>query len=131
MEAFATVAQYKALYETDKTDKELEAWLGKASRYIRGELDASSIDYQDQSEDYQDSLSDVCCDVTHRAIGDDDDGYAIPAGATQVNMSGGSYSRGVSFGSSGYSSMFLTASERDMLGIGVPKACVVSPYGGV
>ena len=131
MEAFATVAQYKAKYATDLTDADLGVWLDSASLYMRGELDASGVDYADPSEDYEAVLVDVCRDVAHRAIGDVDDDYAIPSGATQVNMTGGSYSRGYSFGTAGYSSMFLTASEKLALGIGRPRACVVSPYGGV
>lgn len=130
MEAFATASQYREKYQTDMSDAELAVWLDSASRYMRGELDASGVDYAQPSEDYAGTLMDVCRDVAHRAIGDDEDDCAIPTGATQVNMSGGSYSRGFSFGSSGYSSMFLTSSERLMLGIGAPKACILSPYGG-
>ena len=131
MEAFATVAQYKAKYSTDLSDEELGVWLDSASRYMRGELDASDVDYAHPSEDFAGSLMDVCRDVAHRAICDnEDDDLAIPNGATQVNMTGGSYSRGFSFGSAGYSSMFLTASEKLVLGIGRPRACVMSPYGG-
>lgn len=131
MEAFATIDDYTLKYATDMDEDLLAIWLDSASRYMCGEMDASGISYAEPSEDFAASLADVCCDVAHRAIGDVDDDYAIPSGATQVNMTGGSYSRGYSFGTAGYSSMFLTASEKLALGIGRPRACVVSPYGGV
>ena len=129
MEAFATVDDYTSKYATEMDEETLALWLDSASRYMRGEMDASVISYAEPSEDFAASLADVCCDVAHRAIGDDGDMF-IPNGTTQVNMSAGSYSRGFSFGSAGYSSMFLTAGEKLVLGIGRPMACVVSPYGG-
>lgn len=129
MEAFATVDDYTAKYATDMDDEELEIWLDSASRCMRSEMDASGISYAEPSEDFAATLMDVCRDVAHRAIDDVED-QSIPYGATQVNMTGGSYSRGFSFGSAGYSSMFLTASEKLAIGIGRPRACVLSPYGG-
>lgn len=130
MEAFATVAQYKAKYATSLTDAELSIWLADASDVMRGEMDGA-VDWSDPSEDFEYTLMSVCRDVAHRAIGDDgDDDISIPCGATQVNMTGGSYSRGFSFGSAGYSDLFLTGSEKARLGIGVGRACVLSPYGG-
>lgn len=132
MEAFATPAQYRAKYTTELDDETLAEWLGSASRVMRGELGASGIDYSDPDDVFADELMDICRDVAHRAISDDGDdgGMQIPYGATQVNMSAGSYSRGASFGTSGYASLFLTAAEKLALGIGMPKACIVSPYGG-
>lgn len=130
MEAFATTKQYRAKYATEMDDEALVEWLGSASRVMRGEMSASGIDYAEPSEDFADELMDICRDVAHRAIGDDDEDLSIPYGTTQVNMSGGSYSRGFSFGSGGYSDLFLTAAEKQSLGIGLPKARVLSPYGG-
>ena len=131
MEAFATVAQYKAKYSTEMSDTTLAVWLVDASSMMRAEMDASNIAYENPSQDFADILMGVCRDATHRAIGDDDEAdITIPYGATQVNMSGGSYSRGFSFGSDGYGDLFLTRNEKLQLGIGTPKACVLSPYGG-
>ena len=128
MEAFATVEQFRAAYPSVEGGEEyLSVWLGKASRTMRSEMNASGISYDSPSAEFAETLADVCCDVAYRAI--DDDG-GIPYGATQVNMSAGSYSRGASFGTSGYSSLFLTGAEKLSLGIGMPSACVVSPYGG-
>lgn len=128
MEAFATAAQLRAAYPAiEGDDAYLTEWLGKASRTMRSEMDASDVAYDEPTPDFADTLADICCDVAARAIGDDGD---IPYGATQVNMSAGSYSRGASFGTSGYASLFLTAAEKLALGIGMPKACIVSPYGG-
>ena len=128
MEAFATAAQFRAAYPGVEGDDDfLAVWLGKASRTMRSEMGASHVAYDEPSQDFADTLASVCCDVAYRAI---DDGGEIPYGATQVNMTAGSYSRGASFGSSGYSSLFLTGSEKLALGIGAPKACALSPYGG-
>lgn len=128
-DAFATAEQYRQKYATPIDDSTLEVWLADASRAIRGELGVS-FDYDGVSEDFAFTLMCVCRDVAHRAIGDDDEvDFAIPFGATQVNMSGGSYSRGFSFGNP-YDDLFLTASEKRQLGIGVDRACTISPYGG-
>lgn len=128
MEAFATVEQFRAAYPSvEGGEGFLSVWLGKASLTMRSEMDASGISYDSPSSDFAEILAGICCDVAYRAL---DDGGEIPYGATQVNMSAGSYSRGASFGSGGYSSLFLTGSEKLSLGIGLPRACVVSPYGG-
>lgn len=127
MEAFATVGQFRVAYpDIEGDDAFLASWLGKASRTMRSEMDGAGVAYDAPTADFAETLADICCDVAARAIGDDE----IPDGATQVNMSAGSYSRGASFGASGYSSLFLTGSEKLALGIGAPKACVLSPYGG-
>ena len=131
MTTFATTVQYRAKYETSLTDAQLSEWLEDASSMMRAEMDASAVAYGNPSEAFAATLARVCRDAAHRAIGDDgEDDLSIPYGATQVNMSGGSYSRGFSFGSGGYSDLFLTGSEKLALGIGAPKACVLSPYGG-
>lgn len=127
MEAFATADQYRDKYADDIDDDALEEWLGDASAVIRGELDASGIPYDDPSEQRADALMRACRDMVHRAIADD--GPAIPFGATQMSMTGGPYSRSFSLGNP-YDSLFMTAAEKRMLGIGVERACVISPYGG-
>lgn len=130
MEAFATIQDYDAKYDSDLGNDVLAAWLASASRVMRAEMDASGVAYGEPSEDLAWTLMDICRDVAHRAIGDGDEDVAIPYGATQVNMAGGSYSRGFSFGSGGYSDLFMTSAEKLALGIGAPRACVISPYGG-
>ncbi|MBQ3282887.1 MAG: hypothetical protein IJI35_04410 [Kiritimatiellae bacterium] len=130
MEAFASTSQYRAKYATEMADEALAEWLADATDVMRGELDASGIDYSEPSEGFEETLMRICRDVAHRAIGEDDDvDFAIPYGATQVNMTGGSYSRGFSFGNP-YDDLFLTATEKRRLGIGAERACVLSPYGG-
>lgn len=130
MAAFATADQYRDKYETELDDEALDEWLADASDMMRGEMDASGVSYAEPGESFAETLMRVCRDVAHRAIGDDaDDELAIPYGVTQMNMSGGSYSRGYSFGNP-YDDLFLTASEKRRLGIGLERACVLSPYGG-
>ena len=130
MEAFATADDYRAKYGTEMDDEALDEWLGDASDVMRGEMDASGVDYSEPSEGFAETLMRICRDMAHRAIGEDDEvDFSIPYGATQVNMSGGSYSRGFSFGNP-YDDLFLTATEKRRLGIGAERACVLSPYGG-
>ena len=127
--AYVTVDEYKAAYPgTSRTDGELAGILEEASGAMDGEMDAAGIPHDGPDSAFAATLRRICLKVAHRADGNEDfDG--VPYGTTQMNASGGSYSRGYSFGSEGFGDVFLTRSEKLQLGIGRPRACVVSPYG--
>lgn len=133
MQPFATVEDYEVLYgEVDDSDV-LLAYLTDATDVMMAELDASGIDYANPTEDYAYRLMRVCRTMTHRAIGDAaDDGAmdgppVIPFGATQFSQTAGPYTRSATMGNP-YGDLFMTAEEKYALGIGVPKAAVMSPY---
>ena len=129
--AYATAAEYKAIYteDADIDDERLSAILEEASDTMDGEMDAAEIDHEDPDEAFAEKLKRVCMKVAHRAVGND--GFReVPYGTTQVSMSAGSYSHGFSFGSEGFGDVFLTRNEKLQLGIGRPRAAVLSPYGG-
>lgn len=128
MEAFATVADYRSAYRTSEPDERVEAMLDKASRKIRAAMRADGLSWEDPDEELSGSLSDVCCDMTHRALGDDmPAGDAqLPFGVTRAGMQTGPYMRDYSFGNP-YGDLFLTKAEREQLGIGVAAIGSIAP----
>lgn len=115
MEAYATVADYEAVYGNYPDDDQLAAWLLKASRIIAAELDAHGIV---PDADGLASCSDVCVDMVHRALGASE---GLPVGLTQYSMTAGSYSQSGSF-PAGYGNLYLTKTERRQLGIAASLA---------
>lgn len=127
MEPFADASEYRALYDTSASDARLGALLGRASRDMASELRAAGISYDDPDEDFAADLSDVACSMVHRALGEDDGQCDIPFGASQFSQTGGPYTRSATL-SNPYGDLFMTEAERRKLGIGLPRACVASPY---
>lgn len=129
MEPFASAFDYFALYDTNATDDRLDALLCRASRDIASELRAAGIPYDNPDEDFAADLADVACSMVHRALGEDggDDFPEIPFGASQFSQTGGPYTRSATLANP-YGDLFMTESERRKIGIGLPRASVVSPY---
>ena len=100
MEAYATVADYEAVYGNYPDDDQLAAWLLKASRIIAAELDAHGIV---PDADGLASCSDVCIDMVHRALGSAD-AVPVPVGTTQFSMTAGSYTQ-FGINANGYGSL--------------------------
>ena len=128
--AYATVAEYKAAYPDDgHSDEDIAMVLNWASDCIDGELANAELPMDGWSESYTALVKRICLKVAHRSA-ENEEFDGVPYGTTQMNASGGSYSRGFSFGADGFGDIFLTRNEKLQLGIGRSKACVVSPYGG-
>lgn len=129
MTAFATVADYKVLYDTSQPDGRIGAMLDRASRDMASELRAAGIGFEDPDPGFAADLSDVACSMVHRALGEDgtDDDMLIPFGASQFSRGAGIYTASATLANP-YGDLFMTESERRKLGIGLPKACVASPY---
>ena len=128
MTPFCTVEDYRARYPSDATDDAvLLECLMEATDTVMGELDGHDIDYSDPSESFSFRLMRVTRTVAHRALGstNDDD---VPFGATQISEGSGDFTATVHLGNP-YGDMFLTQAEKDALGIGKMRACVLSPYG--
>ena len=126
--AFATVADYRLVYDSDETDERVGAFLARASRLVASELRSSGIDYSDPDEDFAGTLMDVTVSVAHRALGDGGGGADIPFGASQFSETNDFASASVQFANP-YGDLFLIEAERRALGIGAGDACVLSPYG--
>ena len=130
MEPFASVADYRARYPNDETtDEVLYEALIEATDLISAAMDDGGVDYSDPTESFTFRLKRICRAVTHRAIGDGGgaDGPEIPFGATQLSETAAQFSASVQMANP-YGDMFLTQAERDALGIGGGRACVISPY---
>lgn len=115
--AFATVAQYEARYGTVTDTQTLQECLDDATALITAQISPRGIDYQNPSPEYADVLMRVCRQVAHRAMPDADSAPAMPFGVSQASQSAGGYSLAYSF-SNPYGDIFLTGSEKKMLGIG-------------
>ncbi|WP_405735961.1 Gp19/Gp15/Gp42 family protein [Bifidobacterium sp.] len=128
MDAFADYDAYVELYDTDADEDRVNALLARASRDVAAELRAAGIDWAEPDEDFASDLSDVVCAMVRRALGEGDEfGIEVPFGASQVSQTGGPYSLQATL-SNPYGDLFITESERRKLGIGLPRACVLSPY---
>jgi hypothetical protein len=127
---FATAEQYRAVYDTKAADERLDAFLAKASRRMAAAMDAEGVGYDEPTEDFAAVLSDVCCDVTHRALGEDGaTGTTLPFGATQYSQGAGDYTESYTL-SNPYGDMFLTKAERELLGLGRQVVGSVTPLVG-
>lgn len=122
MDAFATEAQYRALYDTDLDGTRLQAFLEKASRRIASSCAAHGADTGDLDAEI---LADVCIDMVHRAIGDGE-GASIPYGATQYSESATPYTVSVSLGNP-YDDLFMRKSDYELLGIPLTRIGYASP----
>ena len=116
MDAFATKADYKAIYGTDTTDE----MLLKASRTMMSEMQICGVSWDNPDELFSGILKDVCCSVTHRAEESTADA-SIPFGATQFSQAASPYSISATL-SNPYGDMFLTKAEKRQLGCFGTKA---------
>lgn len=130
MAAFAEADDYRALHDTVEDDERLDALLARASRDMASELRNAGIGFDEPDADFAADLADVAIAMVHRALGDDVDGEGaldIPFGASQFSRGAGSYTASATLANP-YGDLFMTEAERRKLGIGLPRACVVSPY---
>ena len=121
MEAFCDIDQYQERYGECDDPELLSAALMDASRIIAAELDMHGIDWQDPDEDYAERLMQVTRDMAHRAVSVDTSEDDIPYGATQFSQSADGFTQYLGFqnsGSSGYGDMYMSKTEKRLLGIG-------------
>lgn len=124
---FASVEQYHAIYDTSIADERVDVFLKKATRRIAAALDGAGISYDEPTQDFSDTLADVCCDVVHRALGSTDSNEAqMPFGATQYSQGANGYSESFTL-SNPYGDLFLTQAERDLLGINAQLVTSITP----
>lgn len=115
--SWATVEQYEARYGAAVDVDTLQECLDDATAQINSQLTAAGIDYSEPSADYARLLMMVCRQMAHRAMGATES--ALPFGATQASQTAGPYTQSFSFGNP-YGDLYITASEKRMLGIGKP-----------
>lgn len=131
MNAFCTVVEYRSRYPNDETpDEVLGEALLEATDVICAAMDEGGVEYSDPTESFTFRLKRICRTVVHRALGDSsssDDDADVPFGATQLSETSAQFNASVQFANP-YGDMFLTQAEKDALGIGGGKACVVSAY---
>lgn len=127
MEPFASVGDYRRAYPDDQTeDVKLRERLLEATDLMCAAMDASDVEYADPSEPFTFRLMRICRTVVHRAIGSTGEND-LPFGATQLSETSAQFNASVEFANPS-GDLYLTAAEREALGIGGGLACVVSPY---
>lgn len=125
MEPFATVEQYEARYG-EAADRDLLAEvLMDVTRLMASELERSGIPMDAGKADLR---MQVCRSAAYRAMGQESS-QELPIGATQYTHSAGVYSESVSIGNP-YRDVYLTKSERRLLGIGRGRIGFVGQFGG-
>lgn len=128
MEPFATVEDYRARYPDDETpDAVLAEALLEATDLICAAMDEGGVDYSDPTESFTFRLKRICRTVVRRSLGDGSNEADVPFGATQLSETAAQFNASVQFANP-YGDMFLTQAERDALGIGGGRACVMSAY---
>lgn len=130
MDPFCSVAEYRARFPDDETpDAVLAEALLEATDVIAAAMDEGGVDYADPTESFTFRLRRICRTVAHRALGSGGGagGADVPFGATQLKEGAAQFSATVQLANP-YGDMFLTQAERDALGIGGGRACVMSAY---
>lgn len=114
---YCSIEQYRARYEDEVDDEELQELLGDACALIRDELSRAGrpIDGVEGA----DTRMRVARNVVHRMAQQLED---VPEGVSQYSSGAGEYTRSFSI-SNPYGEAYLTASERERLGISGSRAC--------
>ena len=123
--SWATVSDYQARYGAVVDTATLQECLDDATSQINAMLDAASIDYTSPSADYARRLMMVCRQMAHRAYGNDGSDIA-PFGVSQTSQTAGPYTQSFSF-SNPYGDLFMTASEKKMLGLSASYIGAINP----
>jgi len=116
-EPFCTVDQYEARYGAVADEDQLSECLMDATRALGSALSSRGLDAESFDAGL---LMQACRQMTNRVVPMEDAPMPIPAGATQVGMTGGPYSRQYSF-QTPYGSPKVTAAEIDLLGLNGPR----------
>lgn len=117
---YCSVDQYKARYEDEVDDADLKEILSDACALIRDELVRSGLPAD--GVDGADTRMRIARTVAHRMVAQLDD---VPEGVSQFSMGTGEFTRSISVPNP-YGEAYLTASERERLGIGASRACFAS-----
>lgn len=108
--AYATSAQYLAVYDSSADPMRIDALLERASRKVDVALAERGAEVPGEPGELLASvLSDTCVDMVHRVLGDGG-GMDIPSGVTQYAQSQGGFSESFSF-TTPYSDLSVRADE--------------------
>lgn len=136
MKPFCDIDQYCKRYGRDDSIDYLllHECLLDASYKVVAELEFHGIDWKHKSKhdkEYKQKLKRVVRDMAHRAVVAENI-PDIPLGATQFQESANGFQTMASFnsvGSSGFGELYITKSEKKLLGIGVQKMFTIEPFG--
>ena len=117
MEAFCTTQQYIARYGQVSDTGMLGECLLDATAQLTSALRSRGIDPADLDGDL---LMQACRQMANRVMPSEDLPVDMPAGVTQFGMTGGPYSRQVSF-SAPYGSVKVSEAELELLGLSGPR----------
>lgn len=129
LQPYASVEDYTKRFGPVDNEDLLKEVLMDSTRLITSELNNSGIptDIEDEDESviFKDRLMQVCRSVAHRALSQESSGF-IPAGVTQFSQAAGGYSESFTVGNP-YRDVYLTKSEKRMLGIGFGGVASIRP----
>ena len=117
---YCSVEQYRARFEDEVDDADLEEVLADVCALMRDELGRAGL--STDGEKGADTRMRVARNVAHRMVQQLDD---VPEGVSSFSLGAGEYSRSFSV-KNPYGEAYLTVSERERLGIGCPRACFAS-----
>lgn len=120
--AFATIEEYEARYGEVEDEQLLQQVLDDATRKIIAECRDHGVDTVDPDDFMAEALAQVCRDMAHRALETENgaDASEIPVGATNYSTSADGFSKYYGFqsaGSSGFGDLYITKSEKRLLGL--------------
>lgn len=108
--AYADSEDFRAVWDTDKSDARLEAWLERASRVLRDEM-GGLLDPVDEGQ--LATLRDVCIDMVHRA----DASPLAGLGVESYSQGANGFTENVGL-QNPMGDLYLTKQERLRLGMG-------------
>lgn len=111
----------------------LDETLKDATRKIKALLELHNIDYTKPTDEYRERLMQVCRDMAFRAVQAATTDEFIPFGATQFTQSADMFSTQVGFqggNNTGYGELYITKSEKQLLGIGRQRIGSLAPMRG-
>lgn len=121
VQPFATVTDYEDRYGVVQVEEQpmLFQILCDATRKIQALLESHAIDWRDPSDEYADRLMQVCRDMAHRSMEQvaRKEEADIPEGATSYSQAAGGFSESFGWGSGTYGDLYVSKSERQLLGL--------------
>lgn len=129
MKQYAEIDDYVRRYGDPDDILTLDEVLKDATREIDAMLEMHNLKPR-RDEEYKARLMQVCRDMAHRAMQVSTNIQTIPYGATQYTQSADGYSEQFGFnaaGGSGYGELYLTKSEKRLLGIGKQRIGSIAP----
>lgn len=131
MKNFAEIDDYVKRYGDHGVDFGLlDECLKDASRKIAALLENHGIDWKKANADYKERMMQVCRDMAHRAMVIDESDDPFMPGVTQGSVSANGFSTQYLFGNNSYGELYITKSEKQLLGLSRMRIATMECYYG-